>query len=76
MFLIEKDVPLPRPASGRGNKGEFRKSLERMAVGDSFLVEDWPRTKVSGYAAHVTKACGWRFATREVEGGIRVWRTA
>ena len=66
---IEKDVPMP----------EFRASgvtaaLRRMDVGDSIFLRGKKSSNVTSLAAILTKKTERKFATRTVEGGIRVWR--
>lgn len=75
---IDKGIPLPP----RYATAKLRLPLAQLEVGDSFLV---PRpveenknfhknltSRVCTYSKHTGK----RFATRVVEGGIRVWRIA
>jgi hypothetical protein len=46
-----------------------------MEIGDSFFVPD-PVTQdfISGSRHYAQRALGWKFISRIVEGGIRVWR--
>jgi hypothetical protein len=75
-FKIESGVPLVRIGHNRG-KYPFR----RLKVGESFMVACGPNefkeqmnslTSCSHWASYKT---GFKFATRAVDGGIRVWRT-
>jgi hypothetical protein len=70
---IEKGVPIPNQG-GRGKRQSIAKSME---VNDSVF---FPTPK-EGYAfsgAHGLRAAlnrlGMKAVTRQVEGGIRVWR--
>lgn len=71
---IEKGVPLP---VGRG-KYPWRE----MDVGDSFFVPDVTGVKLSAAASAYTIRCRStgkpvpKFSVRNVDGGVRVWRTA
>lgn len=76
---IEQGIPLP-PAGGRpvtGGKYDWRR-LEQ--VGDSVLIACEPkqlpniRANLSTWRAR--QANSPSFATRPVDGGLRVWRTA
>ena len=70
---IETGIPMP---PGLGQRGRSRKYPWReMKVGDSFLVPGVTRQKWRSAPAG-EKATGFKFATRAVEGGIRVWRVA
>ena len=75
MLDIEKGIPLP----DKNTQYPFN----AMEVGDSFLVKcavnEMPRVKNSLFSAirkfsikHKSKS---KFASRRVDGGIRVWRT-
>lgn len=83
MIKIDKGVPMPTAATaGRVKQYPFAE----MDVGDSFFVAtqggDIRKTQVriagnASAARRANKACaGRKFATRQVEGGVRVWRTA
>ena len=76
-YVIEKGIPLDpvrRPARSPYPFAE-------MEVGDSFLVEGVSNTlrcRLNSAAAYWRKNVGntdWRFATREADGGVRVFRT-
>ncbi len=76
-IVIEKNIPIP-PATrnGRGRQlSDFTLALFSMEVGDSFVTER-PNTKLSGFFVFARKKKGFRFCTRKVEGGTRVWRIA
>jgi hypothetical protein len=82
MIEIENSIPIPatkRPGAGRRGTYPFA-ALE---VGQSFFVPNQPgktnrrlRTAIGGLAQYITKKTGYRFTSRTVEGGIRVWRVA
>lgn len=74
-IVVEKNIPIPpRPQSGKGRAmSEFTSALLSMEVGDSFLTER-PSTKLGGFFAFARKKTGFRFCSRKVEGGTRVWR--
>ena len=66
---IDKRVPLPLARLG---KYPWRE----MQVGDSFLVEREDQRAMGAKASTAGRRLGRKFATRVVEGGIRVWRVA
>ena len=78
-FKVEKNIKRPARNSGRKPKYPFRK----MKVGDSFfiLVADRAcRSNIAGAArnsanmARIRDKTVGRFSSRQVEGGVRVWR--
>lgn len=79
VLAVEKDIPIPE-ASHR----KRRYPLDQMEVGDSFLVPTDPamtfrklQAKASSSVAYAHGTLGGRrFVTRQVEGGVRVWRIA
>jgi hypothetical protein len=87
MIEIESGIPIPVKGTTRGNPNSGRKAIypfRDMAVGDSFFVPalngrtpQQVRNGITGAIAFHTKAHpGRRFASRIVEGGVRIWRTA
>ena len=69
-IIIEKDVPIP-PLKRR-IKGEIRKTLEEMEIGESFL---FPLAKRSALGANTKATRPKRFETRVVDAdNVRVWR--
>ena len=58
---IEKNVPLPKPRN--------RYPWHKMEVGDSIIASS------SGIVGGATKATGFKFVARKVNGGgVRIWR--
>lgn len=83
-MLIEKNVPLP-PVKRTGNNqktSKWGKIASLLQVGDSILVPVkgtvTPEVSVAvrNRMAHHGKKLGHKYATRKVDGGIRIWRTA
>lgn len=70
-FKIEKGIPLPR-RSAANKKYDFG----AMKIGDSMLCAGVEPKEVRGVAHAAGKREGMKFATRTVEGGVRVWRIA
>jgi hypothetical protein len=70
-YKIEENIPFPTVFSLRHSKYPF----EQMKVGDSFFVPGINSTQFS-YALRAPNkgAENKRFASRTVEGGVRVWR--
>jgi hypothetical protein len=74
MIKIERDVPLPPPVR-RGRKPTW--PFAEMEVGDSFVVPASRREKARLAAANYAhRHRGWKYATRDVPDGYRIWRTA
>ena len=80
-YKIEKGVP--RVKAGARLKRPMEYPLKDMDVGDSFFIEmditdTKKRTKI---CAHIINWCRkdektrlWKFETRNIEEGLRVWR--
>ena len=78
-FKIEKNIERPKWSHGRSRKYPF----SQMQVGDSFFVpvdDDNGKQKIgasvrnAALAAVKRGASKGRFSSRQVEGGVRVWR--
>jgi len=71
-FTIEKGVPVPKQVgAGRKNKYPF----DALEVGDSFFVKDTKVKAISKTCSNHGKRLSRKFASRTVDGGVRVWRT-
>jgi hypothetical protein len=67
---IEKNIPIPK---GGRPKGELRKVMEAMRVGDSILLSD----KHIQHARALKSRCGVNITERkQSDGTFRVWRIA
>ena len=69
---IEKNVPMP----SRNKNTSVAGALERMEVGDSIFCKDKTPTALGGALTYGKRKTGNKFASRSVDGGVRVWRTA
>lgn len=75
-FVIERGVPLARQVRAKSQL-PLLAAMEKCEVGDSFLI---PVSDAAQKAAaqvsimRYKKRLGVNFATRTVEGGLRVWR--
>lgn len=73
---IDKNIPIPQ--SG----GRVRPSLypfAEMEIGDSVFFPDEPRgsrSKPSIASAQLGRYRGWKFSSRAMDGGVRIWRVA
>ncbi len=78
MLQIEKDVPMPAPRARtpkRRTAGARAKyPFAQMEVGDSFFAEDAMQAEIASTACMAGQRLGYRFATRQSVGGVRVWR--
>lgn len=73
MYQIDKDVELP--STGRSSVYPFSK----MEVGDSFLVATDDKRRAASLracASTYAKKNSVKFTCKQVDGGVRVWRTA
>jgi hypothetical protein len=74
-IVIEKNVPMPKSEGGRGrDKSPLRLAMEVMEVGDSLIS---PKTymQTQGIISGFRKRGERNFASRTVNGQLRVWRT-
>jgi hypothetical protein len=72
-YKIEDNVPLPLTFGGTASKYPF----DKLQVGQRFVVTDGKSidsVRTSAYQAG--RRLGMKFATRTVDGGLRVWRVA
>ncbi len=65
-WKIEKGIPLPEKGSSK--QASLRATLAKMEVGDSVLST---KAVTSGFLYTDSSK---KFATRKVNGGVRVWR--
>ena len=72
-LAIDSDVPLPPPTRRRI---DWPSVFVRMAPGDSFALPARAKSSIAKAITDDKKATGREFATRLVDGGIRVWRVS
>ena len=72
-YRIESDIPLPS-----GVRRARRYPFKDMKIGDSFLVKDRKAASVMSAVRRFMRqeGNGRAFTTRNVDGGVRCWRTA
>jgi hypothetical protein len=68
---IEKNIPMPLSTRG-GSKYPFL----RMDVGDSVFIAGMTPAGAGSITGHARRKAGFKFTSRAVEGGVRVWRIA
>lgn len=73
-MIIEKDIPIPASRKP-GRNGDKYAILMDMTTGDSVLVTGVKAASVAHQALLIGKDTGYKFTTRPVEGGVRVWRS-
>lgn len=66
---IEKGVPIPPKGGGPTHP------IASMQVGDSRLIEGVTQKQVGAKASDLGRALNRKYVTRQVTGGVRVWRT-
>lgn len=76
---IEKGISVPPVLhSGGAKKGTKRAIWHKMEIVDSVLIGS-PGDKSDKYTsqqAYARKCTGWKFTSRTVPEGVRIWRTA
>lgn len=72
MIPIEKDIPLPAKIRGRNRQYPW----EHMAIGDSFFVAGVKIPSMSQARRSGERRTGFAFASKALDGGVRVWRIA
>jgi len=73
-YVLEDGVALPRVTQvGRG-QAQTIYPFDTILPGQSFLVPHEQGKSVAVVAAQITEKKGWRFATRLMNEGVRVWR--
>jgi len=69
---IESGIPIPP------KKGLFQPQdklrLSALAIGDSRFVKGMTQQMVASKGAGAAKRYGMKFTTREMDGGVRIWR--
>ncbi len=76
MFKVEKNVPLKKGQSGQPQLYPF----DSMEIGDSFEVGEHTRSKANSIYGSIYHYIGKKankkkkFALRNVEGKLRIWR--
>lgn len=67
MFKIEKGIPIPM-----SRETGLTAAIRKLKVGDSFVVTRVQRAQCAASGNRL----GFKLATRNAEGGVRVWRIA
>jgi hypothetical protein len=75
-FTVESGIPVPARKGGRAGGSKY--PFATMEIGQSFLVDS--ETKIgtirSAVGAFTKTHKGYRFAIRQTDEGVRVWRVA
>lgn len=66
---LEPNIPIPRGTRGVENRFPFKE----MNVGDSFFTAD-RSARQAAYDFAQNRNFNMKFATRKVDGGLRIWR--
>jgi hypothetical protein len=69
-YEIEKGVEMP-PDKRKTSKYPF----EKMEVGDSFFVPEKTAISLQSTCSLYKQKTGYKFILREVDGGVRIWRS-
>lgn len=77
LVKVERGVPMPGANSSKGeNARTWDATLARLETGDSFALPLAAKASAGKYLARHAKATGRTYATRTVDSGLRIWRTA
>jgi hypothetical protein len=71
-IVIEKNVPMPERLGGK-KKTALRLAMEAMEVGDS-LISPKTLTQTHGVISGFRKRGERNFASRTIDGQVRIWR--
>jgi hypothetical protein len=75
MYKIETGIAIPSATRYKGGR-KPKYPFAELKVGESFLVPNKTTDKFGATVTLARKRTGMNFATRNVEGGVRIWRTA
>ena len=76
-IIIEKGIPIPEPQT---KTGKWQKILNRMDIGDSFVIDlnpdeiKYARVRQVSTINQAAKSMGMKIKTMRIENQIRVWR--
>ena len=72
-MVVDRDIPKPKSTGKRGRPPKY--PFSKMEVGDSaFFPGEKTLSNTYMAAANIGNRKGWKFSSRAVEGGIRIWR--
>ena len=79
-FIIERNVPIPAAATGKGKAGKWSSLALAMSVGDSVLLENDSEARTLYQALRKSGGKGAQRKIMQTEGdktwqAYRVWRT-
>ena len=73
-FIIENNIPVPQTRTYC--KTGVSAVLQKLEVGQSFLLDEDRAKKVSGVTYQIGKKYNRKFCTRKTEQGVRIWRVS
>jgi len=73
--LDEQLIPIPPIRTGPRGGSRFYYPFNCLSKGQSFFVEGVEARNLGGSVSHAEKVLGYKFVTRTMDGGARVWRT-
>jgi hypothetical protein len=71
-YDVEAGIPMPKARRGGGRKSKY--PFDAMGVGDSFALPEKNLKQCQQLATVRNKKNGEKFAAREVEGVVRIFR--
>jgi hypothetical protein len=77
IMKIDKGIPLPSRGESNTRGAASKYPFRQMEVGDSFFIPSGNPKKLQSHMYQTYRRYKpMKFATRMVEGGVRIWRTA
>ena len=75
VIIDESNIPIPPVRTGPKGGSRFFYPFNKLQKGESFFVEGIEARNLGGSVSHAERVLGYKFVTRTMDGGARVWRT-
>ena len=72
--IDEEPIPIPPVRTGPKGGTRFFYPFNQLEEGQSFFVEGIEARNLGGSVSYAEKILGYKFTTRTMDGGARVWR--
>jgi len=76
VLIDSAQVPIPPVRTGPKGGTRFYYPFHKLEKGQSFFVEGIEARNLGGSVSHAEKVLGYKYVTRTMDGGARVWRTS
>ena len=76
--MLEIEHAIPIPESGRKPGNNWTEVVQKMEIGDSVLVSNAKAQNVAATfrTAALRSGFDYKFTTRKIDGGVRIWRVS